>query len=74
LLRTRESQDSLEFWDAALKRGRKSGMGGLDNRLNFLVSPMRGGRLMCTENVVRASRVAFKGGKFVSGAVECEES
>jgi len=25
---------------------------------------------MCTENAVRASRVAFKGGKFVSGAVE----
>jgi len=25
---------------------------------------------MCTENAVRASRVAFKGGKFVGGAVE----
>jgi len=25
---------------------------------------------MCTENAVRASRVAFKGGKFVSDAVE----
>jgi hypothetical protein len=25
---------------------------------------------MCTENVVHASRVAFKGGKFVSDAVE----
>jgi hypothetical protein len=25
---------------------------------------------MCTENVVRASRVAFRGGEFVWGAVE----
>jgi len=29
---------------------------------------------MCTENAVRVSRVAFKGGKFVSGAVESRRS
>jgi hypothetical protein len=69
LLHTRESQDSLEFCNAALKRGRKSGMDGLDHRLNYRVSQIRGGRL-CTENVVGASRVAFRRGKFVSDKVE----
>jgi hypothetical protein len=42
----------------------------LDNRLNFLRVTNARRRLMCTENAMHASRVAFKGGKFVSDAVE----
>jgi hypothetical protein len=42
----------------------------LDDRLNFLRLTNARRRLMCTENAVRVSRVAFKGGEFVWGAVE----
>jgi hypothetical protein len=41
----------------------------LDNRLDFLRLTNARQRLMCTENAARGSRVAFKGGKFVYGAV-----